>query len=77
MENILISIANKEDADFFVELVKKLGFNPMIISDEKKRAIARKKLLKISDEIEKSEVNEAEVKYEIAKVRRKRYAKKK
>lgn len=77
MENILISTANKEEADFLIQLARKLGFKPLVISDEEKRMMARKKLIKISDRIEKSEVNEDDIQYEIAKVRRKRHAKKK
>ncbi|HET6990160.1 MAG TPA: hypothetical protein VFJ43_02505 [Bacteroidia bacterium] len=77
MENIIISIANKKEADFLVRLAKKLGFNPLLVSDDKKRLLARKKLIQLADEVEKFEVNEAEVQYEIDKVRRKRYAKKK
>lgn len=77
MENILISTTNKEEANFLIQLAKKLGFKPIIISDDEKRMIARKKLIKFSDSIQKSEVNEDEIQYEIDKVRRKRYAKKK
>jgi NADPH:quinone reductase-like Zn-dependent oxidoreductase len=76
-ENILISSANKKDADFLIQLAKKLGFKPLVVSDDEKRMIARKQLIKIADRIEKSEVNEDEIQYEIDKVRRKRHAKKK
>jgi NADPH:quinone reductase-like Zn-dependent oxidoreductase len=77
MENILISTANKEEATFLIQLARKLGFKPVVISDDEKRMMARKKLIKIADRIEKSEVNEDEIQYEIDKVRRKRHVKKK
>jgi hypothetical protein len=77
MENILISTESKEEATFLILLAKKLGFKPLVISDDERRMIARKKLVKISDRVEKFEVNEDEIQYEIDKVRRKRYAKKK
>jgi NADPH:quinone reductase-like Zn-dependent oxidoreductase len=77
MENILISIENKRDADFLIQLAKKLGFNPLVVSDSEKRLLARKKLVQLSEEIEKSIVSEPEIQYEINKVRRKGYGKKK
>lgn len=76
MENILITTQRNSDADFLLNLVRKLGFDALIISDDKKRLLARKKLIQLSDAIEKSDVSDAEIQEEISRIRAKRNEKK-
>ena len=77
MENIVISIGNKPEADFFVQLARKLGFSPLLVSDDKKRLLARKKLVQLADAIDKVEMSAEEIQKEIDLVRQERYGKKK
>ena len=77
MENIVISIGNKSEADFFIQLAQKLGFNPLLVSDDKKRLLARKKLIQLSSAVAKNNISEEEIIKEIIRLRQKRYARKK
>ncbi|MGQ0829245.1 MAG: hypothetical protein ACT4ON_12725 [Bacteroidota bacterium] len=77
MENIVISINNKREADFLVQLAKKLGFNPLLVSDDKKRLLAREKIIQLAEAIEKNDISEDEIQREIDKLRQKRNEKKK
>ena len=77
MENIVIRVDDKKKADFLLQLVKKLGFETLLISDKERRMLARKKLIQIDDNFEKNMVSEDEIQYEVEKVRKKRNAKRK
>ncbi|HTL82267.1 MAG TPA: hypothetical protein VL651_11205 [Bacteroidia bacterium] len=77
MENIVISTSKKEETDFILQLMRKLGFKALVISDEEKRMKARGKLVKLARSAGTHFVSEDEVEYEVKKVRRNRHGKKK
>lgn len=69
MENILISTNKSSDTDFLINLIRKLGFNALLVSDDKKRLLARKKLIQLSETVKKSDVSEEEIRKEIDRIR--------
>lgn len=69
MENILISTNKSSDADFLINLIRKLGFNALLVSDDKKRLLARKKLIQLSETVKKSDVSGEEIQKEIDRIR--------
>jgi hypothetical protein len=47
MPSILIKVTNQEDCQFLQQVVAKMGFTSLILTDKKVRKIARKRLSEI------------------------------
>ncbi len=57
MPSIMIKVTNQEDCQFLQQLVAKMGFTSLILTDKKVRTIARKRLANLSNDTDIIEIN--------------------
>lgn len=74
MPSIIIKVTNQEDCQFLQQLVAKMGFTSLILTDKKVRKIARKRLSQIPNNTDVDTTNvELDIQDAIEQIRSERY----
>jgi len=77
MQNILFQVKNQQEVPMLMEIIKKFGCQPIIISDEERKIRAKQEMVKIIDRNPKTSISGSEITKALKEVRKKRHAKKK
>ena len=76
MQNVIFDITNNKDLPLLLEIIKKFGYKPQIVSDFDIQMASRRELIKYSNSYRHSNISQSEIDNLIAESRNESYNKK-